>query len=190
MTATAHVSEQSNFVNGVDVASLGDTLDAVAATPELGKFQFRNSNTWIDGALSCSTIQGFYGAGQEDRSRTEPYELYADEPKMLCGEDQGANPVEYLLHALAGCMTTTLVYHSALRGIVFDELASEIEGDIDIRGFTGISQETPKGFAEIRVNFRAKTDDDAETLTSLSQMSPVYNSLKGSVPIKISIQTY
>lgn len=108
---------------------------------------------------------------------------------MLLGDDKGANPVEYLLHALAGCMTTTLVYHSAIRGITLDAISSEIEGDLDLRGFTGIDAETPKGFNEIRVNFRVKTDADSETLKPLAVMSPVYNSLSSSVPIKVSIQT-
>ena len=126
--------------------------------------------------------------GSTDQTR-DILESYADEPRILYGEDKGANPVEYLLHALAGCMTTTLVYHSALRGIVIDELASDIEGDIDLRGFTGISEEVPKGLSEIRVKFCAKTDADAETLKSLAVMSPVYNSLRGSVPIQVSIKT-
>ncbi len=183
-------SDRQNFINGVDVASLGETLDAVAAMPELGKFQFRNANTWIGGALNRSTIKGFYGAGHEDTSRSQPFEFHADEPAILLGEDKGANPVEYLLHALAGCMTTTLVYHSALRGIAIDALASDIEGDIDLRGFTGISDEVPKGLGEIRVTFQAKTDADTETLKSLATMSPVYNSLKGSVPIEVTIETH
>ncbi len=190
MSVTETIIDEENVINGVDVTALSETLEAVGAKPELAQFQFRNANRWIGGSLNRSTIKGFYGAGQEDTTRTRAFEFYADEPSVLLGEDQGANPVEYLLHALAGCMTTTMVYHSATRGIRIDELQSNIEGDIDIRGFTGIASDVPKGFGEIRVNFHVKTDGDADELKELAQMSPVFNSIKGSVPVVVKVETY
>jgi uncharacterized OsmC-like protein len=190
MTTTAAIDETHNLVNGVDVPALMQTLSVIKANPDLGQFQFRNANQWIGGSRNRSTIKGFYGAGKEDNSRTEAYEFDADEPPVLLGEDRGANPVEYLLHALAGCMTTTMVYHSASRGIEIEALESSIEGDIDIRGFTGLANDVPKGYREIRATFRAKTDGDGETLATFAKMSPVFNSVSGSVPISITVETY
>ena len=164
MDTITNVTDQHSIVNGVDVTALGDTLDIIGNNPEIGEFQFRNSNKWINGGLNQSTIKGFYGAGKEDDTRSKSYVFYADEPPVLLGEANGATPVEYLLHALAGCMTTTMVYHAAYRGMVIEELSSTQEGDIDIRGFTGVSEDVPKGFQEIRVNFRVKTDADADEL--------------------------
>ncbi len=189
MVASAHVRDEKDNINGVDVASLGETLDAVAKVPELGLFQFRNSNDWQGGSINRSTFKSFYGGGQEDDTRTESFEVYADEPVSIFGENTSPTPVEFLLHALAACMTTTLVFNASLQGIVLNELSSTMEGDIDIRGFTGISEDTPKGLSEIRVNFRAKTDGESEELKALAEMSPVYHSLKGSVPIKVGFET-
>jgi len=190
MAETTKTIDAPRVVNGVDVTALGETLATVAANPELGRFQFRNANRWIGGSRNRSTIKGFYGAGQEDTTRTEPYVFDADEPPVLLGEDKGANPVEYLLHALAGCMTTTMVYHAASQGIEIEELESSIEGDLDIRGFTGLSTDVPKGYGEIRANFRAKTNGDPETLKELTQMSPVFNTVCGSVPVVVNVETW
>lgn len=190
MAEALKIIEDHTVINGVDVTAFGETLAAVEATPELGKFQFRNANRWRGGGLNRSTIKGFYGAGQEDTTRTEPFVLDADEPPVLLGEDRGANPVEYLLHALASCMTTSMVYHAAAQGIEIDELDSKIEGDIDIRGFTGLADDVPKGYGELRVNFRARTDGDPETLKAFTQMSPVFNTVSGSVPVVVTVETY
>jgi hypothetical protein len=103
---------QTMTINGVDVAALTQTLDALRHQPALGAFQFRARNTWLGGGLNRSTIQGFFGAGKEEM-RAMPFTFAADEPPVLHGGDQGANPVEFVLHALAACMTTTMVYHAA-----------------------------------------------------------------------------
>lgn len=190
MAETVKTIEAPIVINGVDVTALGETLGAVAATPGLGRFQFRNANRWIGGSRNRSTIKGFYGAGQEDGTRTEPYVFDADEPTVLHGQDKGANPVEYLLHALASCMTTTMVYHSASQGIEIEALDSSVVGDIDIRGFTGLSADVPKGYGEIRANFRVKTKGDPETLKEFTQMSPVFNTVCGSVPVVVNVETY
>jgi uncharacterized OsmC-like protein len=182
-------NDQPSMVNGVNVTALGETVGAINGEPTIAKFQFRAANRWLDGGHNRSTIKGFYGAGQEDTSRTEAFVFDADEPPVLLGEDSGANPVEYLLHALAGCVTTTMVYHAASRGIEIRALSSELEGDIDIRGFMGLSEEVPKGYQAIRVRFRVETDAAPETLKELAQMSPVFNSVNGSVPVTIEIET-
>ena len=101
--------------NGVDTEQMYGTLDAIKAQPELGVFQFRATNHWIDGAHNRSTIQSFYGAGQEDSTRQAAFTLDAGEPAILLGSDTGPNPAEALLHALAACLTTSLVYVAAAR---------------------------------------------------------------------------
>lgn len=190
MTAAAEPIAVHQKLNGVDVTALAETLGAVKANPDLGAFQFRARNRWIGGARNRSVIGGFYGAGREDTTRRDPFVFDADEPPVLLGEDKGANPVEYLLHALAGCMTTTMVYHSASRGIAIEAIESGFVGDIDIRGFTGLAADVPKGYRRIRVSFRVKTKGDPHLLADLTRMSPVYNSLIGSVPIDVTVETY
>jgi hypothetical protein len=103
-------------LNGLNTSQMFDTIDALNTQPSLARFQCRASNTWINGGENRSTIKGFYGAGREDDSRTEPFELTNGEPPVLLGANEGANPVEVLLHALAGCVTTTTVLHAAARG--------------------------------------------------------------------------
>jgi uncharacterized OsmC-like protein len=179
---------ENKVINGVDVTALGETLSALAAKPALAQFQFRNRNRWLGGSRNRSAIREFYGAGREDDTRTQSFVFDADEPAVLLGEDKGANPVEYLLHALAGCMTTTMVYHAASRGIEIEALESAIEGDIDVRGFAGLA-DVPKGYREIRVTFRARTAATPAELEALVRMSPVFNSVAGSVPVKVKVET-
>ena len=150
----------TNIVNGVDVDRLSGTIDHISADPTLARFQFRARNRWIDGGHNRTTIKGFYGAGQEDASRTEPFVLDADEPPMLLGENQAPNAPEYLLHALAACLTGTLVYHAATRGIALDGLESTIEGDVDLRGFLGLDESVRPGYQQILVAFKATGDLD------------------------------
>jgi len=189
MTDTATISAHTTL-NGVDATALLETLEALKVQPALAKFQFRVANRWQGGSHNRSTIKGFYGAGHEDDTRTKPYVFDNGEPTVLLGHEEGANPVEYLLHGLAGCMTTTMAYHAAARGIAIEALESRVEGDIDIRGFTGVAPEVPKGFGTIRVTFRAKTKGDAALLEDLTRMSPVYNTIAGSVPVTVRVETY
>ena len=120
--------------NGVDTEQMFQTLDALKAQPELATFRFRATNRWISGAHNRSTIKDFYGAGQEDTSRAEAHVLDAGEPAVLLGADTGPNPVEYLLHSLAACLTTSLAYIAAARGVRLTEVESTLEGDMDVRG--------------------------------------------------------
>ena len=124
--------------NGVDTEQMFATLDLIKAQPELARFQFRASNRWIDGAHNRSTIQGFYAAGGEDTTRTEAFEVDAGEPAILLGADTGANPAEYLLHALAACLTTTIVYVAAARKVQLTSVESTLTGDMDVRGALGV----------------------------------------------------
>lgn len=175
--------------NGVDVARLRETMGRIAERPELATFRFRTENRWVRGGHNRSEIRGFYGAGAEDETRREPFVLDNDEPDVLLGTDVGPNPVEYVLHALAGCLTTSLVYHAAARGIRVDEVRSSFEGDLDLRGFLGMPGATRNGYERIRVTLRAKGDATDEQIQELCRVaearSPVYDIVTRGVPVEV-----
>lgn len=189
MTSQLMTAQKPVLTNGVDVTALGDTIKAVSADPGLATFRFRAENAWIDGGHNRSTIRGFYGCRMEDTSRSEPFMLDADEPAVLLGRDAGANPVEYVLHALAGCLTTTMVYHAAARGIVIEAVDSTLEGDLDLRGFLGLSNKVRKGFETIRVRMRVRSDADPAKLRDLAQFSPVFDIVSNSLPVEVVVET-
>jgi uncharacterized OsmC-like protein len=177
--------------NGVNTEQMYGTLDAIKAQPDLGIFQFRAHNHWIDGAHNRSTVQGFYGAGQEDTSREAPFTLDAGEPSVLLGFDTGPNPAEHLLHALAACLTTTLVYIAAARKVRLTEVESTLEGDIDVRGCLGITDEVRNGFNRIRVGFKVKGDAPPEKLREIVERaqarSAVFDMVTNGVPVEVGL---
>lgn len=181
----------SKTVNGVDIKRLQDTIAAVSADPSLGMFKFRATNEWIDCGYNRSTIKDFYGAGQEDQSRTIPFEIYNDEPDVLLGTDNAANPVEYVLHALAGCLTTTLVYHAAARGIEVESVSSTYEGELDLRGFLGLDPDVPRGYRHITVSFHIKgnfSEEQKRQLIELAQQySPVFDIITRPVIVQVNL---
>ena len=150
----------TGIVNGVDVDRLCATIDAVTATPALARFQFRARNHWIEGPYSRTTIKDFYGVGHEDASRTEPFTVDTDEPAVLLGENRAPTTVEYVLHALAACVTGTIAHHAAARGIAVDGLETTIEGDVDLHGFLGLYSNVRPGYEQIRVTIKAAGDFD------------------------------
>lgn len=175
-------------VNGIDMETLQGTINAIKEDPELGKCRFHVSNKWIDGNHNRTTIKSFYGA-KEERPHKEPFELDCDEPALLAGGDQGANPVEHLLNSLAGCMTTSMVAHAAVRGIHIEELESQVEGDIDLRGFLGLAEDVPKGYTNIRVKFKVKADvENMERLKRLAQYSPTFNTLIDGTKVDVTVE--
>ena len=179
-------------VNGVDVDRLFGTIDAIKETPNLADFKFRARNRWIKGDHNRSTIKEFYGAGGEDSTRVEPFILNAGEAPVLLGRDNAPNPVEYLLHALAACVTTSMVYHAAAKGIEVEEVESRLEGDIDLHGFLGLDETVPKGYKNIRIKFKIKADVPDEVLQELietgQEFSPVYNSVTRGVPVDVTVE--
>ncbi len=175
------------FINGVDVGRMGENVEVVRCTPSLATFRFRATNQWIDGGHNRSSIQNFYGGGQDDTLRTAPFVLDADEPPLFLGTDQSANPAEFVLHALAASLTTSLVYHAAARGIHIESIESKLEGDMDVQGFLGLSEDVRKGFQQIRVWFTVKSDASAEELEALMKFSPVYDIVSNPVPVSIAI---
>jgi uncharacterized OsmC-like protein len=176
------------IVNGIELDALGSTVQAIRNDPELGKAHFRVSNKWLDGNQNRSTVTDFYGAKQ-DNLHKQQYDLLADEPPILAGNDDAPNPVEHMLHALASCVTTSLVAHAAVRGIRLDEVESEIEGDLDLRGYLGLDSEVPKGYTDIRVNFKVRADGiSAERLKRLSMYSPVFNTITQGANVDITVE--
>lgn len=176
-------------INGVDVTALMDTIKAVKANAEIAKFNFRLRNRWLGGEKNRSEIGSFTGACAEQRVGVS-FVHDNGEHQVLLGEDQAPNPVEWLLHALIGCMTTTTAYHAAARGVAVEAIESEIDGDLDLRGFLGLSDTVRKGYSAIRVKMRVKTKASAETIRTLTQMSPVFDVVSRSVPVSVSVETY
>jgi uncharacterized OsmC-like protein len=175
-------------VNGIDTSALLQTVSAIAATPALGASRFRASNVWLEGTHNRSRVTGFYGAGQEI-AHAQAFTMDADEPAILAGGDKGANPVEHLLHALASCLTTSMVAHAAVRGIHIARLEAELEGDLDLRGFLGLDASVPKGYTAIRATFRASGAPEAiAALRDLAEFSPVFNTLVAGTPIDVRVE--
>jgi uncharacterized OsmC-like protein len=181
---------ESGVRNGVDTTTLFATLDAVKTAPEAAKFQFRASNRWVSGTHSQSTIDGFFGVGEE-RSHEQSHTFDVDHPKVLVGGDMGPTPVEYLLHALAGCLTAGLANIAAARGVELYEVTSTVEGDIDLNGILGLDPEVRNGFSGIRVSFAVKGDAPAEKLAALVEQSrarsAVFDVITNGVPVSIEV---
>jgi uncharacterized OsmC-like protein len=189
MTPTLTSAPAKTDVNGLDTQKMAETVTALKANPTLAKFEFRARNRWVAGGENRSTIKDFYGAGTEDASRQEPFEFTNGEPPVLLGHNEGANPVEFLLHALAGCVTTTTVLHAAARGIEIESLSTRLVGDIDLQGLLALG-DVPAGYQAIRIEMeiKAKNASDAELddLIGFAQAhSPVCNTVCRPVPVVV-----
>ena len=178
--------------NGVDTATLFATLDAVKGNNEIAKFQFRATNKWVSGTHNQSTIHGFYGAMQE-MQHAAPHTFDADHPAGLGGEDNGPTPVEYVLHALAACLTAGIANIAAARSINLTSVESIVEGDIDLLGILGLGRgEVRNGFQGIKVSFKLE-GDDADKLRKVVEQSTarsaVYDVITNGVPVAIEVAT-
>lgn len=176
-------------LNGLDTQKMVETVNALKANPTLARFEFRARNRWISGGENRSTIKDFYAAGAEDASRQEAFEFTNGEPPVLLGDNEGANPVEFLLHALAGCVTTTTVLHAAARGIEIESLSTTLAGEIDMQGLLALD-DVPAGYRSIRIemDIKAKNATDAELddlLLFAQQHSPVCNTVCRPVPVVV-----
>lgn len=177
--------------NGVDINRLQGTIKAIEETPSIADFKFSASNRWIDGAYNVSSIKGFFGACQEDTSREESFSLTADEPEILLGTNNGPNPTETLLHALASCITTTLVYHAAAKGISLKSVSSTYEGDLDLHGFLALDLDVDPGFKVIRIKFEIEGEEELSMrqkqrlLDVGRQFSPVHSMISKAVPLEV-----
>ena len=175
--------------NGVDTATLFATLDAVKGNPEIAKFQFRATNRWVSGTHNQSTIHGFYGAMQE-MTHQQPWTFDADHPAVLVGNDNAPTPVEYVLHALAACLTAGLANIAAARGITLTEVESTVEGDIDLMGILGLSDQVRNGYQQIAVRFKVRGDDPEklrQVVEQSRQRSAVFDIVTNGVPVSIEV---
>lgn len=164
----------TDVINGVSRKGLFDAIEAMSADASLAEFNFRIENEWVHGGLNRSTVRDFSGVKQ-DFAHEAPFTIYNDEPPVLLSGDKGPNPVENLLHALAGCMTTSIVYHAAARGIRIDAVRTRFEGDLDLRGLLGITKACRNGYREIRVTFDIDGDLTPEQKRELMAMGPEYS---------------
>ena len=188
---TEKIMSTEKIVNGVNVDNLFKTVVAVKGNPTIAKFNFRAKNKWINGGNNKTTINEFYGACQT-HSRSKPFEYVKDEPPVLLGNDQGANPVEYALAALAGCLTTSLIYHAAAQGVKIDKVESTLRGDLDLQGFLGMSENIRNGYEKIEVSFRIKADAPEEKLKELvalaQKRSPVFDMISNPTPVNVHLE--
>ena len=173
--------------NGLDLDALHATVAALKDDPTLARFEFRARNRWLGGGVNRSTIRDFFGAGQEDDSRDHDFEFTNGEPPVLLGDNEGANPVEFLLHALAGCVTTTTVLHAAARGIEIRRIGTELKGQLDAQGLLDLDPEVPASYESIRIVMDIEADCSDEELDALLEFahghSPVCNTICRPVPV-------
>lgn len=178
--------------NGVDTTTLFATLDAVKQAPEAAKFQFRAHNEWVSGTHNRGTIADFFGVGEE-RSHERTFVFDADHPAVLVGQDQGPTPAEFLLHALAACLTSGLANIAAVRGVKLTEVRSTVTGDIDLNGILGLDAGVRNGYQQITVRFTVKGDAPAEKLRELVEQSrarsAVFDVITSGVPVTIDVDT-
>lgn len=177
-------------LNGVDVSQLMETVEAIRKQPELARFRFRARNAWLGGGLSQTRIEGFYGAGEEDTSRSQPFTLEADEPPVLLGSNTAPNAVEVVLHALASCLAVGFSYNAAAEGIEVRSLEFELEGDLDLHGFLGLSPDVRAGYQDVRLSYRVDCDASPEKVDEICEhvqrTSPVLDILRN--PVSVSVR--
>lgn len=188
MTVRDIAQVQSQTLNGVRVPLLLNVIDSIEQDNDNSKFQFRLTNRWVDAGLSRSRIKDFFAVGQEIQSRSEPFVVDSDEPALVAGSDSAPNPMEWVLHSLASCLTSTLVNHAAVQGIDIESVESSLEGDMDVRGMLGMSDEVRRGYSQVRVHMRVKSTADAATLKELALFSPVYDILSNSLPVQLVLE--
>ena len=192
MTTTDTTADQTNDStrNGVDTATLFATLDAVKQAPEAAKFQFRAHNQWVSGTHNRTTIAGYFGVGEE-RSHERTFVFDADHPAVLVGQDHGPTPTEFVLHALAACLTAGLATIAAARRVKLTEVRSTVTGDIDLNGILGLNPDVRNGYQQITVRFTIKGDAPAETLRDIVEQSrarsAVYDIITNQVPVTIEV---
>lgn len=176
--------------NGVDVDALFGTINVVKGQPELAQFTFRASNTWVDGTYSRTTFGTFSGAGGDHEHKTT-YTSGSDHPVVLTGSDEGPTPVEHLLHAIASCLTAGIANVAAARNVPLRSVTSTVEGDIDLQGILGLSDEVRNGYQGIRVRFDIDSPAPAEAVRAVVEQSQarsaVFDVLTNGTSVDVSI---
>jgi len=179
-------------LNEVNVSQLMETIEHIKQDPNLARFKFQAHNEWLGGGRSETTIQSFYHAGKEDDSRQEPFYLEGDEPPVLLGQNTAPNAVETVLHALASCLAVGFVYNAAAQGIEVEALEFDLEGDLDLHGFLGLSDEVRAGYENINLTYRVQADAPRQKLEELCEYvqktSPVVDIIRNPVPLSIELE--
>lgn len=173
-------------VNGIDIDALSEVIRGFRDEEGRASFVFRTRTDWLDAGHSRTSITGFYGAFVDHGGRR--FALEADEPRLLLGGDVAPNPVEHLLHALATCMTGSLVYHAAARGIAIRGCECTLRGEIDIRGFLGVAPGVRRGFRRIEARFRVESEAAPERLAELARFSPVLDVVQNGTEVDLQIE--
>lgn len=179
-------NQTQSQVNGINVEDVAKLATKISQDENYGAFKFRAANQWANGARSSSSIKEFFAGGQNQERQTA-HQIVADQPQFLGGQDFGPNPVEYLLHALSSCLNVTLVYHAAVQGIQLHAIQTSAEGEMDARGFFGISDEVAKGYGRIQVRMQVRADADVDSLTRLAMYSPVYETISRAIPVDFQL---
>lgn len=174
-------------LNGVRLAELRETIRAVKSEPELAECRFRAKTRWKTANQNTTRIDDFYAA-KEHMHHKQVFEIHADEPPLLAGDDAAPNPVEQLLSALGSCLTTSIVAHAAMRGIAIDALETEVEGDIDLSGYMGLSPDKPRGYRQVRVTFTCDSNASNEQIEELARYSPVFNTVANGAPVSLEVR--
>jgi len=178
-------------LNGVNVAQLLGTIDAVKGNADIALFKFRSKTKWISGGQCQTEIKDFYGATQEDKSRAEPFILEGDEPGVLLGGNHGPNAVEAVLHALASCLSVGIVYNASAMGIKINALSFNLEGELDLHAFLGLSESVRPGYKNINVSVNLDADAPKEKLdellTYVQKTSPVMDIVRNPVPVTVKL---
>jgi len=181
-------AQEDQIINGLNVTEYERIVEAVRGKPGLAKFVFRASNRWEDGGLNRTSIKNFYAAGEEQGVDGRHFTVDAAEPPVLLGKDEATHPVEYLLHALASCLTSSIVYKAAARGIVVESIEGSLEGDIDARRFLEVSDAQRTGYQNIRANFKVKANASPQEIKELAEFSPVFDTLTRGTSVSLQVE--
>ncbi|MFC4245719.1 OsmC family protein [Natribaculum luteum] len=177
-------------VNGLDVDELGALIESVSVEPERASFTFRAETEWTGGFTSETHIGDFEQNGTTVES--PEFTVTGDEPDALLGERTGPNAVEHLLAAIGSCLSVTYAGHAAAKGIQIEDMRFEFEGDIDLRGFLGLSDEVRAGYEQIRATTYIDADASDEELHELHEevleTSPLYDNVTNQVSLDFDLE--
>ncbi len=189
---TTETPETQALPNGVNVEALLGAREAFSGDTTLTRFTWRARNEWVNGTHSRTTIEDFYGVGGE-QSHDRPQVHHADHPALFAAEDADSTPVEFVLHALAACLTGGVASVAANRGVTLHSVTSVLEGDMDLQGILGMDREVRNGYSAVRVRFEIDADATDEEVASIvrqsQKRSAVYDILTGNVPVEIDVAT-
>jgi uncharacterized OsmC-like protein len=180
----------TTVVNGVNVQALLEARDVLKGAPEAAQFVWRASSKWENGVHSTTTIQDFFGLGEEQNHKSKAV-FDADHPEVFAAEDNGITPIEYLLVGLASCLTAGVASVAQNRGIQLRSVEARVEGRHDIRGILGVDSDVRNGFNDVKVTFTIDADaskQDIEALVAQSQKrSAVFDALTNPTNVTVDV---